>query len=89
MGLVMIYKGIFNFYATIKMNHSTKVEMQDFDFMRIKNQKRNSKLKMKFDIDIGRQKCKIENEIWKQKSNRRIKNGKRKSKIKTIISRHI
>jgi hypothetical protein len=59
----MIYKGIFNFYATIKLNYSTKVETQDFDFVRIKNQNRNSKLKMKFDIDIGRQKCKIENEI--------------------------
>lgn len=63
MGLVVIYKGILNFYATIKPNHSTKVETQDFDFVRIKNQKRNSKLKMKFDIDIGRQKCKMENEI--------------------------
>ena len=57
------YKGILNFYATIKLNHSTKVEMLGFDFVRIKNQKRNSKLKMKFDIDIGRQKCKMENEI--------------------------
>ncbi len=63
MGLVMIYKGILNFYATIKSNHSIKVETQDFDFMKIKNQKRNSKLKMKFGIDIGRQKCKMENEI--------------------------
>ena len=63
MGLVMIYKGIFNFHAIIKLNHSTKVEMLDFYFVRIKNQNRNSKLKMKFDIDIGRQKCKMENEI--------------------------
>ena len=63
MGLIMIYKGILNFYATIKSNHSTKVETQDFDFVRIKNRNRKSKLKMKFDIDIGRQKCKMENEI--------------------------
>lgn len=62
-GLVMIYKSIFNFYTTIKPSCSTKVEMLGFDFVRIKNQKRNLKLKMKFDIDIGRQKCKMENEI--------------------------
>lgn len=63
MGIIMIYKDILNFCAIIKSNHSTKVETQDFDFVRIKNQKRNSKLKMKFGIDIGRQKCKMENEI--------------------------
>jgi hypothetical protein len=63
MGLVIVYMAIPNFCAIIKPSCSTKVEIQDFDFVRIKNQNRNSKLKMKFGIDIGHQKCKMENEI--------------------------
>lgn len=54
MGLVVICKSILNFMLQSHNIKGTKVETQDFDFVRIKNQKRKSKLKMKFDIDIGR-----------------------------------